>query len=430
MQNPLSRPALVTSLILLVALVLSGPVLAAKSARVKGSVVDDQGKPVAGMAVKLVPLGTEEGNLEVQVTTKKSGKFLITAVTVGAYYPQLDDREHYIKSVKFIGRGPDGSVVAEFGGEELQIGSSVPSFQLIDGLRAEVQLVIAEGQANRPDEASIQQAKDDSGVLGPLNELFDQGDWPALLEEADKVVASNPELGGAHYLRAVALWQTRQLADAAEGMRRTAEVSPEQPGILGTLGSVLLEYANELREAGQEEQAKPIYLEAADYLGQQLEENPESITYLTNRVIALDYSGDKERTIEALRLLIDARPESMGPFFRLAELLSETGKPQEAIEVIEQLPAGSDDAAMAIYNAAVDMWNDGNMQATILAMDKAIVMAPEIAVLYRLKARANVNLGNNAEAIVALENYLSRVAEDDPESEIDRKMLAALKASQ
>ena len=82
--------------------------------------------------------------------------------------------------------------------------------------------------------------------------------------------------------------------------------------------------------------------------------------------------------------------------------------------------------ATAIYNAAVEMWNAGNLEATVLALDKAIGMAPEMAELYQLKGRALIAQEQMEAGIESLQKYLSLVGDDDPAAEADRALVKAL----
>ena len=82
-----------------------------------------------------------------------------------------------------------------------------------------------------------------------------------------------------------------------------------------------------------------------------------------------------------------------------------------------------------MYNVAVLVYNEGDMDATISAMDQAIAVAPDEAILYRLKGRAHLAKGEDKIAIEYLKEYISRVPEDDPEAETDRALIEALEAA-
>jgi tetratricopeptide (TPR) repeat protein len=410
-----------------VSLVAVSPAPAAEEGRLSCKVVDVDGNPVEGITVMFVPPEGSAGTL-IEHKTNKKGKFTDPAMLSGVYMPDIAEREWIIKKVSLVVRGPDGQKAQEFS-EEIKPGVAVPPFTAMPFMRASMELVLEKGEA-RPTEAQIAAAKDASGLLSGLNDLFQQAAWDQLVTESARVIRENADLGddlgGAYYLQGVAHWQTGDLGAAAESLSRAAEMIPDQEGIRGTLGSVLLDHARTLQESGDDEAAKAAYAEAAASLARQLELTPDSLVYLTNRVIALEGAGDLEAALGGLEALIAADAENPRYYMRKAEILTEQGRADEAVAVISAMPAGNAAGAEVIYNAAVEMWNTGNMEGVVAAMDKAISINPDMPDLYRLKGRALISSGNDADGIAALKEYLSRVPEDHPGADADRALVEAL----
>ncbi len=438
-----SRGASLRTLILagLLALSLAGVVAAAEgTARVSGVVTGEDGEPAGELTVFFDPINAEEPadplairsdeqaprGQAVQAETNKKGKFVVGNFPVGTYQAYIESDTLAVKSMRYIGRAPDGSKVGDFSGDAGLSGRS-PAFTLVTGLRATLEITIGEKPAELPTISDVVQARDTSPVLTELNALFAQQSWPALEAKSAEVIAEFPDLGGAHYLRAVALWRNGKLDEAAGTMRQAVELVPDQPGIRGTLGALLIDHGAKLAEAGEQDRAAAVYGEAAEHLAAQLTTTPGDVSYLTNRVIALDRSGQIEPTIAALDALIAADPGQIRAYLHKAELLTDSGRPDEAMAVIETIPGGGLPAASAVYNAAVELYNAGKMEATIAATNRAIEMAPDQQPLfYQLKGRALIKLGRDAEGIEVLKKYLSMVPEDDEEAMTDRALVEAL----
>jgi len=409
---------------LLLLLLATNSVPAIEEARVTGKVVDGEGKPVGGITLLFVPMN--DATPETSVKVNKKGKFTHGSVPSGSYFPRVEGDQWVISHVDFVARDQGLSKVGEMS-EDVAPGQQAPGFRTAPFLRATMNLVVVpREEVAEVDASALQKAQDDSPALIELNEFFEASDWAGLLAASESVLAENPELGGAYYLRAVAQWRSGLLADAVPTLRRAAELTPEQPGIQGTLASLLIEHGNLLRDEGKADEAIAAFNEAVGLLESQLELTPDSMVYIVNRVVALDSAGRVEETIAALRDLIAINPEETRAYIRLAQLLTDLGKPEEAVAALEEIPEGGMAGATAIYNAAVEMWNAGNLEATVLALDKAIGMAPEMAELYQLKGRALIAQENNEAGIEALRKYLSLVGDDEPAAEADRALVKAL----
>jgi len=418
-------PGLLPVLLLVVAVAAALSVVpAADEARIAGKIFGEDGKPVAGLTVRLVP-DPGSGGIEIETQANKKGRFAFGMVANGAYAPAIVEDGWVITKVAFTARGPGGEKAGEFE-HTLEPGEPTPGFRASPLLRGELNLTVKPGEKPVTDAGMLQKAKDESPILTELNSLFEAGQWAELVAASDPVIAENPDLGGAFYLRAVALWRMKQLPDAVEAMRTAADLVPDQPGIRGTLGSLTVEYARSLAEQGREEEAVAAYDDAVGLLDAQLVETPESRIYLVNRVVALDGAGRVEETKVALRHLMEIDPQNVQPYFRLAEILMNEGNPEEAIAILDHLPQKGTEGATMIYNAAVELWNTGAKDATLMAVDKAIEMDPTLPELYRLKGRCLISVGRNDEGVATLKQYLSMIPEDDPAGAADRALVQAL----
>ena len=272
---------------------------------------------------------------------------------------------------------------------------------------------------------SIQAAAATSSALKKLNELFAGGDMTAVLAEADRVLAEDPNLGGAHYLRAVALWKLGRPGDAVASIRRAEELIPDQPGIDGVTGTILMDLGDQEKKAGSEEKARAAWTEAAEAFGRTLVKSPNDTSALTNRVIALDRAGKVDETIGALTALLAADPGNAKASLRLAEVESDAGRLDDALAVLDRMPDPNVDTVLALYNVSVKLYNAKKLAPILPAMQKAIRIAPEIPHPHQLLSRVLLNQGDVPGAVRELKEFL-RLAPDDPDAASEREMLKAI----
>jgi len=413
-----------TFLALLVALA-AAPAGAEGEVRLSIQVKDEAGKPVPKLTVTMLAVGDDDYPTR-SVTTNKKGTATIPNLSPSSYRPALESDSWRIVSIAYTARQPNGTPVADFAEENVRE-RGVPTMVLAAFSRGEMKIVVAEAAAAAADGDAVGMAglADASGELAALNALFDLGRWDDLLARSETVLADDPELGGAHYLRGVALWRTGRLDEAAVHLRRACELIPDQPGVHGVLAALLLEWSAVLRENGEAEESLGVTSEAVEQIELQLEATPESKADLTNLVIALEASGRIEEAVGALTRLIGLDPADGRPYLRKADLQLELGDAEGAIATLEDMPGAGTEILGLLYNAGVEFWNEGDLEATVATMEKVIERDPGNAEAYRLKGRALIAAGRQQEGVAALQEFL-RLAPDDATAEVERQLVERL----
>jgi len=396
------------------------------NSRITGKVVGGDGEPVAGLKLEFAATaGSAAPGFE--VTTNKKGKFTYPNAAPGTFGITVDEGWR----ISTIGMKQLGATVAA-GGEfetDLAPGEGAPPLSWLARSQIRISMTVVPNETAGHSEAELAALKDASPILTELNDMFEVQDWASLIERSAAVLAEDPELGGAHYLRGVALLKTDALDEAVASMRIAAQYMPDQPGIHGTLATILLTQAGALREAGNEEAALQAYGEAADLFERQLQDTPDSVVYLTNRVAALDMSGDTERLHGAIEELLLVDPSNPQVTLRLAELHIEQGRLDEALTLLSGGGVSPAAVGTLIYNAAVEMWNAGDMERTVETVDKGLELAPDMADLYRLKAMALIG-SDQPLAIEMLDKYIAMAPADTPGIEADKQLVQMLKDRQ
>jgi tetratricopeptide (TPR) repeat protein len=412
---------------LLVSLFVAGIALSgvarAEGGRLSGKVTDENGAPVDALHLTFTP--AEEGGRGIPPAEVKKGKFAVANFPPGAYTVGVDDSKYAIKHFSLVIRGGDGIRMDQLD-TDVADGTLPPSFKVAASQRADLTLVLGPGLKDvQGRSVGVAAAKATSSELKRLNDLFAKGEMSQLLKESDAVLVKDPQLGGAMYLRGVALWKLGRIAEGVEAIRKAAGLIPDQEGIQGVLGLALLDHGDEKRRGGDEASAKASFTEAAHAFEAELQSNPTDKSSLTNRVIALDKAGSGDATVEALNALVAADPSNPKVYLRKAEILTDAGKPEDALAVLAQMPSPDASTGQAMYNAAVRLYNAGKMDPVYAAMTRAVQLAPDDAHVHHLLGRVLLNRGDTKGAAKELKEFL-RLAPDDPAAAEERELLKAI----
>lgn len=429
-------------------------------ARLTGKVVDEQGNFLAGVKVKFVRAGGEQGRT-VEATTDKKGKFLLGFFPSGTYQAEIAGGELTVLLVKSSIGGAassgedDGSNVTRQGGSGRNMDQDAESrpgfgergavggprgaaegtiFEVPAGVAADIVIVAAEGgykpETKAPAAAEIVEVK--PGEAPPecsrAVEALKSGKLPEAVAEAEKVLAAKPEPrteGFALAVKGTALWLSGDSAQAVAALGRGKELAPDYPGIQGLLGTALIQAGDKKKEAGQAEEAARDFNAAADLLEAELRRSPGSVGLMNNRLAALERAGRGTEAAGLLRDLLAANPRDDRARIRLADFLTEAGQPKEALAELGKVAAGSEELATSIYNAGVVLFNRGDMDGLLAALEKPLQEMPGQAVLHNLAGRAHLVEGNNEKAILELKEFL-RLAPDSPDAPDIREILEQL----
>lgn len=377
------------------------------------------------LTVSMVAAGEDDYPTR-SVTTNKKGSAAIPNLSPSSYRPTLESDSYRIVAITYTARRPDGTPAADFKEDNVRE-RGVPTLVLAAFSRGDMRITVAEIVESAADQGSVGLAglADAGGDLAALNALFDLSKWDELLARSEAVLADNPDLGGAHYLRGVALWRTGSLDAAADHLRRACDLIPDQPGIHGVLASLLLEQAAAQRQAGQADEAAGMTTEAIEQLRLQLEATPDSTADLTNLVIALESAGRFEEAVGALTRMIELDPADGRPYLRKADLLLAQGDAEGAIATLESMPGAGTEVVGLLYNAGVEFWNEGDLEATVATMQKVIERDPGNAEAHRLMGRALIAAGRQQEGVTALKEFL-RLAPEGASVEVERQLVERL----
>jgi len=392
--------------------------------KLEGTLVDASGAPFGEVTLLFSPAeGSAVSPRKVKVN--KKGQFTYAFFPAGIYVVELlDVEDKYLKSMVYRLLDDTGLEI-DRQETEAHPTKGLPSLSVRPNRKVVLELTVAPREVQKQLAMEVE-LSESRGPLKDMSDHYAAGDYEAVVAASDALLAEKPDVGPAVYLRGVALWKLARLAEAHATLERALELVPDQPGIFGVMGSVTIEYADELAGSGKVEEATALYASAADHFKRNLELDPDSRPSLLSRAAALDKAGMKAELEQVLLQIVEVDPGYLQAYFRLSNLYLESDRPEDALALLGRIPTADKDAAVAIYNVAVKLYNEKDIAAAELAAKKAVEIDPQLASVRRLLARVYLQQGNDAAAIPELEKFIE-LAPDDPEVDDERTLLEALR---
>ena len=227
------------------------------------------------------------------------------------------------------------------------------------------------------------------------------------------------------HLVGVAYSRLGKYAEAEPLLKRAAELAPEQTDIYASLGTMYLAMAREKARANAD--AKSAFADAETWLAKAVAAmQPPPAALLTNYAIALEGAGRTAEALATLEQLSKSDPNNVAVRLRMASLLRKSGKTEQALQVLNTLPGGSDPRAVdSLYNVALDFYNAEDYESSLAALKRAEELQANHALVQRLMGRVYYVAGDYANAV----RHLKRFLELDPkpaEADQDRELVAFL----
>ncbi len=296
-----------TAVCLLAALALLAPPSEAQSAgAARGTVVDDQGQPVADATVVIEYLGGVTRKFEVKTNDK--GGYMQVGLPIGSYRFTAS-KEGYVSAALDIRIG-------------MGLATEIPELQLISKTAA--------AEAN-PDVAVVREKFAD-GV-----ELAREGK----LDEAEvlfkEILEIQPGVAEVHRNLGYVYAQRKDWASAEASYQAALDLRPGDPEFVAALAQMY-------RDSGQEDKAAALMTQAAA-------DNPRDAQAQLNQGLFLLDSGDSEKAAQAFEAALAADPSTAEAHYHLGTILVGQGKIPEAIEHLEAYLAANPDNAQNVATA-------------------------------------------------------------------------------
>jgi tetratricopeptide (TPR) repeat protein len=286
---------------LLAGLVLWAPPAEAQAGGARGTVVDDEGKPIAGATVRIEYL-RKPNKYEVQTNDK--GEYLQIGMEPGPYR---------------ITAAKEGYLPGAF---EARIGVEVTDV---------ARLGLAPAPPPEPTQAELGEMFTEAANLAQTGRL-DEAE--AAFKE---ILELEPGLAEVHGNLGYVYAQREDWARAETSYLAALELRPEEPSFMYALTEVY-------QDSGQDEKAQEL-------VEQVVTQSPEDATAQLNRGVFLLNAGRNQEAQEAFEAALVTDPSLAKAHYHLGTLLVGQGKVPEAIEHLEAYLATSPDNAQAVATA-------------------------------------------------------------------------------
>jgi tetratricopeptide (TPR) repeat protein len=392
---------------------------ATAQSRVTGKVVDAEGNAVTDITIRFTLLNEEETSRTVNV--RKKGRFAESRLSGGRYRVDLVESDLFVTRVDYDIRRADGLSVGagQIDGHPRSGVVGVPVSK-----QNEVRLtlvVVPRGSA----EARERELVLSSPELSAAAKLYNKGEYEQAVDEAERVLAGNPELDEAFYIRGVALEKLGRYAEAESVLQQAAGRMPDYPRIWAALGEVSMNLAAEQESRNEADEAKQAYGRAAEALTKAVERDSDTLALQINLAASLDRTGEEEQLLQVLERILEQDPTNIQARVRLAGLYARQGKRDVAMAMLDEVPDTETRAAVTIYNIAVGLNDGGDIEGSLLAARRAAEIDPQLPHPRRLIAQNLLGKNDHPAAIEAIGAFLE-LAPDDPEADVYRRILTQL----
>ena len=266
---------------------------------IKGRVVDEAGKPMQGVVIRLIDVGRGR---EVTITTDKDGRFYRRGMQVGGYELKV---EH-------AGYQPVSNTVKISGGTDSNF-----DFTLAKGAAA--------GSKEFQEGVAAFNAKDFAGAAAKF----------------EAAIAQNPSVAPLHMNLALAYLAMKRDADAVASLEKAAALAPNEAAIQYQLGSVYVDLQAYDKAVPALEKGLSIKGDLKDPLAAEAASTLGAVYFAQGKVAEAD--AQFQRVLAAV-------PGHAGSTLGMAKVVFSKGDAAKALELFEQVVAahpGTPEAAQA-----------------------------------------------------------------------------------
>ena len=398
-----------------VALAVSMTGAVAQQAKMYGTVVDDQGAPVANAKVVLDPI--EQGS-RVEVATKgKKGSYLIGIIRPGTYALKVDATGMVIVSLKAKAMNyakdrkepvwnRDGRVRAD----------EPPKFQIEDGMEITCDVVVGHGTEVTTASGSTALATPDQ-ALAVLTQQVQKGDCAAALPQLEKFTADNPSIGRGFYLTGYcnAVLEHNEAAIAA--LTKAKELEPAFAGTETLIGKIYM-------RTGNKSEAEAAFRKELENASAPAEVQADALISLGALLKDEGKDQDAVAVFEKAKALTPSRPE---PYFELSALYAKLGQTDKAAAVLDEAKQVGADDPVALLNVGISYFNKkdyAHAETMFRRVTESKASNSDLALAYGLLGKLQLRDGKNDEAVASFKKCL----ELDPNGRLAAETNDVLKA--
>jgi tetratricopeptide (TPR) repeat protein len=398
-------------LLVSIALLSFAVAASAQTAKMSGTVVDEQGEPVVKARVTLEP--ADGAGARVTAKTGKKGTYLLGMVRPGNYTLLVEKDGLIFRKIDIRGLDADGKVAFKSAGPV----STTEPFKVGVGRRFDIRADLVLGPAvSLAKESGEVERIGEEDALARVSEAARAGSCAAVLPQIEALLASPPEHPRESYFYAYCLASLERHEEALPHAVRCTEADPSMPGAALLRGQVL----GELGEID----------EAALWIRAEAESSAEPSTRIQAWIALGVLNRDQQRyepAIEAFLKLLELAPERVESYAELSTLYARLQRPDDARAILERgREAGAVDAR-SMLNIGIAYLNNHEYEQAQASFRQAIELGgsgEELGMAHALLGRCLMRDGKNEEALDCFHESLKL----DPDSRLAEETRALIEA--
>jgi len=193
--------------------------------------------------------------------------------------------------------------------------------------------------------------------------------------------------------QAVALYQSRRLAEAGARFAELRELFPREPRLLTYLGTIALQLGDTEKGVG--------------FLGESIVLNPRQPQVLLNRAVGLSFLGRLDEALENCEQALALKSDYLEALNTRGNLLQRLGKKEEALASYSRAAALQPDSAEAHHQRGTAMQDLGRLPEALESYDRALALQPGYAEAHYNRATALQALHRLSEALAGYDQALA-----------------------
>jgi len=240
-------------------------------------------------------------------------------------------------------------------------------------------------------------------------------EWGQALEQADAVIAKDPERWEAQVIRARALENLKRLDEAQAAYEKAVELAPENPDVLRTLAAFLARKGDRaaaeplFRKLVTQDPSAKSWFQLAGFLSQDRKRDAEAEeAYRKGLGAATDkekpeayqrvasFFYQRERYDEAEKILkegLDATDHDLDVIYALARFYHSRGAKDRADAMIEEATRARPDEVQPYLILSAYRGRNGDLDGALAAAEKALKVDPDSQPARLRKAELLVDMG-------------------------------------
>jgi len=344
---------------MVVAALVTSPLAAqdwAGRGRAQGQVKDEEGNPVQGAKITLHPPNRPDAGPE-PVVTKKNGRWAIGGLGGGGWTVVIE-KEGFVTS--------EGS---------FEVNEFAPSQPLVVTLERNPFDAVLAGQ-----------------------DLIDQGKYAEARASFEKALPDMDEHQQAQIraLIGTTFYQERNFAAAQAAYEEALPgLTPEEQT------SVRLRLGDSYLQQQSFDAARATYEKVLGQLG---EEGREQVLLAIARTY--DQQGQRDQAIATVKRILDDDPENVQALQLIADLLSRSGREEEAQTYLDLIPETEALPADMLLNQGIRFYNENKYEQALANFDRVIRQDATVADAFYYRGLSYLAQGKNSEAAADLASYV------------------------